>query len=39
MLDVKYPGKYKVTNMGACGSTMMKVRRQRIHILFPRTLG
>ena len=24
MLDSKYPGKYKVTNMGACGSTMMK---------------
>ena len=24
MLDTKYPGKYKVTNLGACGSTMMK---------------
>ena len=24
MLDAKYPGKYKVTNLGACGSTMMK---------------
>ena len=24
LLDAKYPGKYKVTNLGACGSTMMK---------------
>ena len=26
MLDIQYPGKYKVTNLGACGSTMLKVR-------------
>lgn len=24
MLNKKYPNKYKVTNLGACGSTMMK---------------
>jgi hypothetical protein len=24
MLDESYPNKYKVTNLGACGSTMMK---------------
>ena len=24
MLDESYPGKYSVTNLGACGSTMMK---------------
>ena len=24
LLDQSYPGKYKVTNLGACGSTMMK---------------
>ena len=24
MLDQKYPGKYQVTNLGACGSTMLK---------------
>jgi len=24
MLDQSYPGKYKVTNLGACGSTMLK---------------
>lgn len=24
MLDAKYPGKYSVTNLGACGSTMLK---------------
>merc|ERR1711934_507771 len=24
MLDSKYPGKYSVTNLGACGSTMLK---------------
>ena len=24
MLDAESPGKYKVTNLGACGSTMLK---------------
>lgn len=25
MLNEKYPGKYSVTNLGACGSTMLKI--------------